>query len=130
MHDLGQLISEEEDDEYVRSIRSLSLKLISELVDKLGDPSIQALILVSEKFLKNFDEKHTVNMMSDLFSSIQDNDMKGTYMHDINKEKLMNYIKTSNFDCDMQDFQWKKREVGQLLLGNFANDLIYFSEKN
>lgn len=70
MYDLSQLINDDDDDEYVRSIRSLSLKLISELIDKLGDPSIQALILVSEKFLKNYDEKHTVNMMQEFFSTI------------------------------------------------------------
>ena len=50
-------------------------------------------------------------------------------MLDFNREKLLNYVKNSNFDCDFPDYIWKKREVAQILLGTFANDIIYYSEK-
>lgn len=47
-------------------------------------------------------------------------------MMDFNKEKLMQYIKGSNFDSSHIDHGWKKREVGLLLLGSFATDIVYF----
>jgi hypothetical protein len=82
-------------------------------------------------------------------------------MMDFNKEKLMQYIKTSNFDSLHIDHGWKKRffflkrkifiqiikiifniyffyeiykylifylfrEVGLLLLGSFATDIVFF----
>lgn len=61
-------------------------------------------MLVSEKFLLNYDEKHTLNMMQELYSKISDSDFKGSYMFDFNREKLLNYVKNSNFDCDFPDY--------------------------
>jgi len=45
---------------------------------------------VSEKCLLNYDEKHTSNMMQELYSKILDSDVKGSYMFDFNREKLLN----------------------------------------
>ena len=47
-------------------------------------------MLVSEKFLLNYDEKQTSNMMQELYSKISDQDFKGSYMFEFNREKLLN----------------------------------------
>lgn len=45
---------------------------------------------------------------------------------DFTKDKLMEFVKTSNFDCNLVQNAWKKREVGLLLLGSFSDDIIDF----
>ena len=42
----------------------------------------------------------------------------------------MEFVKTSNFDCNLADHAWKKREVGLLLLGSFSDDIIDFQCKH
>lgn len=42
----------------------------------------------------------------------------------------MHYVKTSNFESKHPDHVWKRREVGLLLLGDFANDIIFFTSKH
>jgi len=51
----------------MRSLRNIALKLIFELIDKFGDQAVQSLMIVSEKFLMNYDEKHTMNVITELF---------------------------------------------------------------
>ena len=43
--------------------------------------------------------------------------LKGKYMLDFDKEKLMFFVKTSNFDTNLPEHILKKREIGLFLLG-------------
>jgi len=51
-------------------------------------------------------------------------------MLDFNKDKLMQFVKTSSYDCNHPDHSWKKREVGLQILGSFSNDIIFFQTKH
>ena len=51
---------------------------------------------------------------------------KDIKLNDFNIEKLLEFVKTSNFDCSLESHCWKKKEVGLLLLGNFSDDIIDF----
>ena len=59
--------------------------------------------------MMNYNEKHTVSLMQEMFNKIGDKDLKSSHMIDFNKEKLFNLVKTSNFDCNHVDHEWKKR---------------------
>jgi hypothetical protein len=83
-------------------------------------------MIVSEKFLMNFDENHTMNTIKEFYNKLNIADFKNPYFPDLNKEKLMQLVKTSNFDCGLEDIIWKKKEVGLFLLGSFADDIIFF----
>ncbi len=87
----------------------MALRLISELIEKWGDQAIQATMMISEKFLMNYDESHTINLIQDIFNKVNESELKGSYMMDFNKDKLMVYVKSSNFDCEHSDHIWKKR---------------------
>lgn len=38
-----------------------------------------------------------------MFNKVNDSDLKGSYMLDFDKKKLMEFVKTSNFDCEHPD---------------------------
>lgn len=57
----------------------------------------------------NYDETHTNTFMQGFVEKISGNEFKYSQMMDFNKEKLMQYIKTSNFDSLHIDHGWKKR---------------------
>ena len=49
---------------------------------------------------------------------------------DFTKDKLMEFVKGSSFDCTLAENIWKKREVGLFLLGSFSDDIIDFQYKH
>ena len=42
--------------DYELTVRSKCLRILNELIEKFGDLAIQALLVISEKFLLNLDE--------------------------------------------------------------------------
>lgn len=47
----------------MKSLRVLGHKLIFDMIDRFGDQAIQALMIVSEKFLLNLGEQKTIEML-------------------------------------------------------------------
>lgn len=128
--DPNQFVSDDEDEANMRSMRTITLKVISELIEKHGDEAIQALIVIAEKFMMNYDEQHTVSTVQE-FLQKQTLDQKTlASLMDFDKEKLMYFVRTSNFDCEHPDHAWKKREVALLVLGSFSEDIIVFQTKH
>jgi hypothetical protein len=110
-------LDDQDEEDNLRSLRRLSVKLISDLVEKCGDQAIQAILIVTEKFLMNHNASHTIAMMTELFKKFNLDDFKSSYMMEINKEKLLSFVVTSNFDSDHKSHIWRKREIGLHMLG-------------
>ncbi|EGR32294.1 hypothetical protein IMG5_089160 [Ichthyophthirius multifiliis] len=127
VYEPNQFVSDDEDEQNMRSIRNLALQLIFQLIDKFGDITIQALMIVAEKFMMNFDEAHSTQIIKSQFEKMGTKEIK---LNDFNNEKLMEFVKTSNFDCGLDEHAWKKKEIGLLLLGNFSDDIIDFQYKH
>lgn len=127
---MGRYLSEEDDEELkLRSISSLSLKLLSDLIEKYGLEAIQILILIAEKFMLDYDESQSNKIIDNFFENINFSDFKSSLSSDFDKDKLMYFFKTSNFETSHIDQTWKKKEVSLLLLGTFSEDIIVFQTK-
>lgn len=87
-------------------------------------------MIVAEKFLLNCDEAHTCNVISSFYDKMTAAEAKTGASMDFSREKLMEFVRTSNFDCALPSHAWKKREVGLLLLGSFSDDIIDFHCKH
>ena len=113
----------------LRTIPALSLKLISDLIEKYGEEAIQILILIAEKFMLDYDEHQSNKVIDTFFENINFADFKSSIAADFDKDKLMYFFKTSNFETSHIDQTWKKKEVSLLLLGSFSEDIIVFQTK-
>lgn len=80
--------------------------------------------------MMNYDEKHTTQVIQGFYDKSSVADMKMGAQFDFSKEKLMEFVRTSNFDSSLPQHAWKKREVGLLLLGSFSDDIIDFQYKH
>lgn len=56
-------------------------------------------MIVAEKFMINHNEKHTVAIIQEVLNKVSESEWRRSYMFDFNKEKLMQLVKSSNFDC-------------------------------
>ncbi len=113
----------------MRTINSLALKLISDLIEKYGEEAIQILIVIAEKFMMDYDENQSNKIINSFFENINFSDFKSSLNTDFDKDKLMFFFKTSNFETSHIDQTWKKKEVSLLLLGSFSEDIIVFQTK-
>ena len=130
IYDTSKYLSEEEDEELkLRNIPSLSLKLVSDLIEKYGEEAVQILIVLAEKFMMDYDESQSNKMIDNFFENLNFSDFKTSLNTDFDKEKLMFFFKTSNFETSHIDQTWKKKEVSLLLLGSFSEDIIVFQTK-
>ncbi len=57
-------------------------------------------MIICEKFLLNYDEEHTSNVVSKMFEKLKINEMLKNSLGDFDMDKLMHFVKTSNFDCN------------------------------
>ncbi|KAL4468183.1 hypothetical protein ABPG72_017164 [Tetrahymena utriculariae] len=130
IHEPNQFISDDEDEANMKSLRALANNLIFQLIEKFQDQTTQALMIVAEKFMTNQDQADTVQVIQELYDKGLGSEIKMGQNFDFTKERLMEFIKTSNFDCTLPDHAWKKREVGLLLLGSFSTDIIDFQNKH
>lgn len=58
--------------DYELTVRSKCLGILNELIEKFGDLAIQALLVISEKFLLNLDEEATTSTLNMIASSLTD----------------------------------------------------------
>ena len=128
IEDPNQFIADDEDEGNMRNLRVAVLKLISTLIEQYGDDAIQAIMLISEKFLLNLDEENSYGFLQNVLGKLSGNEFKS--LQDFDAEKLLNFIKTSHFECDHIDNLWKKKETGLLLLGSFSEDIIALQARN
>lgn len=128
---MNKYLSEEEDEDLkLRTINHLALKLLSELIEKYGEEAIQILIVIAEKFMMDYDENQSHKIIDNFFDNINFADFKTNLnTSDFDKDKLMFFFKTSNFETSHIDQTWKKKEVALLLLGSFSEDIIVFQTK-
>ena len=112
----------------MRNLRVAILKLISTLIEQYGDDATQAIMLISEKFLLNLKEESSYGFLQGVIDKLNGNEFKS--LQDFDADKLLNFIKTSHFECDHSDNIWKKRETGLLLLGSFSEDIIALQARN
>jgi hypothetical protein len=54
------------------TIRNKCVGILNELIEKFGDLAIQAVLVISEKFLLNLDEEATTNTMASIANSLTD----------------------------------------------------------
>jgi len=58
-NNLQQFLSANVINDYEVTIRNKALSILNELIEKCGDYAIQAILLISEKFLLNIPEQQT-----------------------------------------------------------------------
>lgn len=58
-NNLQQFLSANVINDYEVTIRNKALSILNELIEKCGDYAIQAILLISEKFLLNISEQQT-----------------------------------------------------------------------
>lgn len=112
--------------EEVQTIRMKVLAIFNELIEKFEDAALQAILLVSEKFLLDHPEKQTTSMVCELYEKL------GVYSKlqaGLDKEKLNSLIKLSSPELGLKGEPWRKVEAALAVLGRFSGDIIVFQSK-
>jgi len=122
--DLTEFVIEERDETNVVDIRRGVLNCLSDLIENFADDATQAIRVVSEKFLKNIKEEEVYGFLQKVYEKLSLSDPNSALLQDFDSEKLFSLVKTSHFEGEHPDLQWKKREVGLLLIGSFAEDIV------
>jgi len=124
--DPNEFQAEEEDTKNMVSIRAEVCEILESLINNLTDEAIQSIMIIAEKFLANMKEEDVYDHLKDVF-----NKLNAMGSNEFNSDKLIEMIKTSHFEGEHPDHVWKKREVGLLLMGTFAEDIVSFlAERN
>jgi hypothetical protein len=121
--------------DYELTVRSKCLAILNELIEKFGDLAIQALLVVSEKFLLNLDEEATTATLTMIAGSLTDlaNVQAITSGVFESEAKFGSLVRLSS--CNVREQlkvsgeSWRKVEVSLLVLGRFAEDIIVFQSK-
>ena len=118
--------AEEEDTQNMVSIKKEVLEILSSLVTNFEDEAIQAIMIISEKFLANMREEEVYGHLKDVINKLNNHTSKSAALSNFDSDKLVAMIQTSHFDGEHDDHVWKKREIGLLLMGSFAEDIVDF----
>ncbi len=118
--------AEEEDPQNMVSIRKEVLEILSSLVTNFEDEAIQAIMIISEKFLANMREEEVYGHLKDVINRLNNHTSKSAALSNFDSDKLIAMIQTSHFEGEHDDHVWKKREIGLLLMGSFAEDIVDF----
>lgn len=122
--DLTEFVIEEKDETNSLDLRRGVLGCLSDLIENFADDATQAIRVVSEKFLKNIKEEEVYGFLKNAYDKLSLADPNSALLQDFDSEKLFSLVKTSHFEGEHPDLQWKKREVGLLLIGSFAEDIV------
>jgi hypothetical protein len=117
--DYFQYLFEDEDETTMRTMRSMLSKLISELIEKHGEESIQVLIVLAEKMMVNYSEAEVEKLAAMFFDRLNFNEFRG---FEIDREKMHYFFKTSSFEFKDGRHDWKKKELAIFLLGLKKNN--------
>ena len=58
--------------DYEVTIRNKSISILNELIEKCGDYAIQAILMISEKFLLNLPESQTTESVKEIMENVID----------------------------------------------------------
>jgi len=122
--DLTEFVIEEKDETNVLDIRRGVLGCLSNLIENFAQDATQAIRVVSEKFLKNIKEEEVYGFLKEAYDKLSLAEPNSAILQDFDSEKLFSLVKTSHFEGEHPDHQWKKREIGLLLIGSFAEDIV------
>ena len=129
--DPSEFVVEDKDEVNVLDIRKGVISCLKNLIENFSDDeATHAIMVVSEKFLTNMKEEEVYGFFKDAFEKLSiGGDSKSSVLQDFDSEKLLSLIKTSHFEAEHPNHRWKKKEVGLLLMGSFAEDIVTFLTK-
>ena len=129
--DPNEFVLEDKDEINVVDIRRGVINCIKNLIENFSDDeATHAIMVVSEKFLTNMKEEEVYGFFKDAFEKLSiGGDQKSSVLQDFDSEKLLSLIKTSHFEAEHPSHRWKKKEIGLLLMGSFAEDIVTFLTK-
>lgn len=127
--DLTEFIFDDKDESNVHDIRRKVLSCLSDLIENFSEEATQAIMVVSEKFLTNMKEEEVYGFLKDVFEKLRLTESKSPVLQDFDSEKLVSLVKTSHFEGEHPHHKWKKREIGLILMGSFAEDIVTFLTK-
>lgn len=128
-NDLSEFIFDDKDESNVHDIRRKVLSCLSDLIENFSEEATQAIMVVSEKFLTNMKEEEVYGFLKDVFEKLRLTESKSPVLQDFDSEKLVSLVKTSHFEGEHPHHKWKKREIGLILMGSFAEDIVTFLTK-
>lgn len=114
--DYNHFIHEKDEDIYkVRTIRNSCLDLISGLIEVFGDLAVESILFVIENlFLTTNKEDASPSKLSN---------SQATSVEEVN-------IYEFTYSSTHKKHSWKKREVALFLVGNFAEDISMYRQRN
>ncbi|HRC88013.1 MAG TPA: hypothetical protein PK413_20695, partial [Thermoanaerobaculia bacterium] len=121
--------------DYELTVRSKCLSILNELIEKFGDLAIQALLVISEKFLLNLNEEATTSTLNMIAGSLTDlahvQAVSGGVFESAGKFGSLVQLSSCNVreQLKVSGESWRKVEVSLLVLGRFAEDIIVFQSK-
>lgn len=127
--DPSEFVMDDKDETNSNDIRRLVLNCLSDLIENFSEEATQAIMVVSEKFLTNMKEEDVYGFLKDVFEKLRLTESKSPVLQDFDSEKLVSLVKTSHFEGEHNHHRWKKREIGLLLMGSFAEDIVTFLTK-
>ncbi|CAD8159758.1 unnamed protein product [Paramecium octaurelia] len=132
--DPSYFILNDEEELLQKSVRTLALKLINDMIEKYGDQFIQQILIVGEKLILNRDEKEFIDLAQSIISKLNFQELKGQQSKDFDQDSVMQFMKgsiiTINNNHYLRSFIQKRKETGYLLLGSFSEDIIVFQQKH
>lgn len=110
----------------MQTIRLKVLSIFNELIEKFEDGALQAILLVSEKFLLDHSEKQSTALICEIY------ERSGVYnklQFGLDKERFNNLVKMASPELGVRGEAWRKIEAALAVLGRFSEDIIVFQSK-
>ena len=108
------------------SLRGKILNILNELIERNSDFAIQAILLISEKFLVNHPQSNTIDVIRKIMQSMNIAEVFGNGRLELNLQ-ISDYERFVNLSgCDLkasfkvQGETWRKSEVALSILGRFS----------
>ena len=134
MREPGYFIQNDEEELLQKSVRTLALKLINDIIEKYGDQFIQQILMVAERLILNRDDKEFLELSSEVLGKLNFAELKGAQQKEFDFDAVSNFMRASMFSVTnlyyKSNFIEKRKEAGYLLLGNFSEDIIVFQSKH
>ncbi|CAD8134500.1 unnamed protein product [Paramecium pentaurelia] len=132
--DPSYFILNDEEELLQKSVRTLALRLINDIIEKYGDTFVQQILMVGEKLILNRDEKEFIELAQQIISKLNFQELKGQQSKEFDQDSVMQFMKTSAIYVSnsfyQKSFIQKRKETGYLLLGSFSEDIIVFQQKH
>lgn len=117
--DPNEFQAEEEDTVNMVSLRREILQVLESLIDRFSNTATQTTMVIAEKFLSNMKEEDSYGYLKEMFDRLGDKSQ-------VDLDTIVAMVKTSHFEGEHPDHVWKKRELGLLLMGSFADSIVEY----